>query len=275
MSMVTRCPHCTTSFRITSPVLKMHHGLVRCGHCSEVFNAFDSLSSIHDAPDEIAEPGVAPEALLPEVRVHAPELSGEAAVSSVVPTALEEPSQEAEEELEVLPEEPMEEFFVGEKPSKFGWAWGLGSTLLFVSLLAQAVYYYRMEIGIELPGLKPYLQASCALLGCSIPLPGRIDLIGIESSSLQNQPGRIGVIDLQASIRNGASFAQEYPLLELTLTDAQDAPLARKIFRPSDYLAKDAKIGEGIPANAAVNARLHLDTGTLQASGYRLYLFYP
>ena len=262
MSMVTRCPHCTTSFRITSPVLKMHHGLVRCGHCSEVFNAFDSLSTIHDAPGEIAEPGGVPEALLPEVRVHAPE-------------PLEEPSQEAEEELEMLPEEPMEEFFVGKKPSKFAGVWGFGSALLFVSLLAQAIYHYRMEIGIELPGLKPYLQASCALLGCAIPLPGKIDLVGIESSSLQNQPGRIGVIDLHASIRNGASFAQEYPLLELTLTDAQDAPLARRIFRPSDYLPKDAKIGEGIPANAAVNARLHLDTGTLQASGYRLYLFYP
>ncbi len=272
MSMVTRCPHCTTSFRITSPVLKMHHGLVRCGHCSEVFNAFDSLSTVHDTPDEFSEPEIVPETPAPEVFVHAPEPSGEATAK---PAVFEEPSREAEKELEVLPEAPMEEFFVGKKPSKFGWAWGLGSALLFASLLAQAVYYYRMEIGIELPGLKPYLQASCALLGCTIPLPGKIDLIGIESSSLQNQSGRVGAIDLHASIRNGASFAQEYPLLELTLTDAQDAPLARKIFRPSDYLAKDAKIGEGIPANAAVNASLHLDTGTLQASGYRLYLFYP
>ncbi len=270
MSMVTRCPHCRTSFRITSSVLKMHHGLVRCGHCSEVFNAFDSLSTTHDAPDEIEAPGAVPEAPVQEASVHAPEPSGET-VSTPEPP--EEPLQQAE--LEVLPEEPMEEFFVGKKPSKFDRVWGLGSALLVVSLLAQAVYYFRMEIGIELPGLKPYLQASCALLGCAIPLPEKIDLVGIESSSLQNQPGRIGAIDLHASIRNSAPFAQKYPLIELTLTDAQDAPLARKIFRPSDYLPKDARVGEGIPANAAVNVGLHLDAGTLQASGYRLYLFYP
>jgi len=271
MSMVTRCPHCTTSFRITSPVLKMHHGLVRCGHCSEVFNAFDSLSTTHDAPEESAV--AVPEAPVQEVPVHVPEPAGETAAKPAAPEPPEEPFQEAE--LEVLPDEPMEEFFVAKKPSRFGRVWGVGSALLLVSLLVQAVYYFRMEIGIELPGLKPYLEASCALLGCTIPLPEKIDLVGIESSSLQNQPGRTGVIDLHASIRNSAPFAQEYPLIELTLTDAQEAPLARKIFRPSDYLARNAGIGEGVPANAAVNVGLHLDVGTLQASGYRLYLFYP
>src|SRR5487761_2220045 len=55
MSMLTRCPHCSTSFKITSHLLKMHQGLVRCGHCAEVFNAFDSLYTVHDTPSSAEE----------------------------------------------------------------------------------------------------------------------------------------------------------------------------------------------------------------------------
>ncbi len=288
MSMVTRCPHCSTAFRITSGALKAHQGLVRCGHCSEIFNAFDSLATLQDAPArsipvaEIVE--VLPETPLEEqVPAELLVLEESAVLPGEEPVAvLEEPVHgTAEAHSPGTLEEPLEdeadlgEFFVGEPPSRLRWFWGLGSVLLLVSMLAQSVYYWRMELVIAMPGLRPAAIAYCAMLDCTIPLPRKTDLIGIESSSLQAEPQRVGVLDLHASIRNSASFAQEYPLIELTLTDAQDAPLARRVFKPRDYLPPDSKIGEGIPANGAANARLYLDTGSLLPSGYRLYLFYP
>jgi len=42
--LTTRCPECQTTFRITSTVLHTAAGEVRCGHCREIFNAFDSLT---------------------------------------------------------------------------------------------------------------------------------------------------------------------------------------------------------------------------------------
>lgn len=42
--MYTRCPHCSTSFRITNEQLRARAGKVRCGQCQQIFNAFDSLS---------------------------------------------------------------------------------------------------------------------------------------------------------------------------------------------------------------------------------------
>ncbi len=262
MGMITRCPHCSTSFRITSELLKTHHGLVRCGNCSEVFNAFDSLSTLHDSP--IPEAASEPAQVRDEHDFEKPLPAGE-------PAREESPLPE----IEALPESSEEEFFVGEKPSKFRWAWGLGSALLFVSFLAQSFYQFRMEIGIAIPGMKPFLHDYCRLLECTVPLPGKAELIGIESSSLNAEKDRAGVIDLKALIRNGAPYAQAYPLIEITLTDAQDGPLARKVFGPSDYLRKDVRVEEGIPPDSAVNVSLDLDTGALQPSGYRLYLFYP
>jgi ribosomal protein L11 methyltransferase len=45
--MLTRCPTCSTAFRVTPEQLKARAGKVRCGHCSAVFNALETLE---DAP---------------------------------------------------------------------------------------------------------------------------------------------------------------------------------------------------------------------------------
>ena len=356
--MVTRCPHCGTSFRITSSLLKMHQGLVRCGHCSEVFNAFDTLSTVHVPAPEKEEVAIAQEAVSAPEKIELAEMvaisqesvpeetppvddqvvSVEAgqekspeedflpmevevpALEEVAPQPVLSPEPPAEEEIakdliaeeeedpeefwkkafvaekaepQVLAEEKIqeppvieekieevpgpvqeEEFFVGEKPSRFRWVWAFGSVVLLLVLVAQSLYLFRMQISMALPQAKPYLQSFCAMLDCTIPLPGRADMIGIESSSMQADPRRSGLIDLNASIRNSADFAVAYPLLELTLTDSQDAPMARKVFAPSDYL-HGAGLTDGIAPNSAAYARIVLDTGNLQANGYRLYLFYP
>ncbi len=42
--MVTRCPQCGTSFRITQAQVKAAKGAVRCGSCLQIFKALDNLS---------------------------------------------------------------------------------------------------------------------------------------------------------------------------------------------------------------------------------------
>lgn len=39
MNGTTLCPHCATRFRISEAQLGTHHGMVRCGHCLEAFDA--------------------------------------------------------------------------------------------------------------------------------------------------------------------------------------------------------------------------------------------
>jgi len=41
--MRTRCPVCSTVFRVTTEQLRLKAGKVRCGHCQALFNAFDQL----------------------------------------------------------------------------------------------------------------------------------------------------------------------------------------------------------------------------------------
>lgn len=52
MSLITRCPACGTMFKVVADQLKIAQGWVRCGQCSEVFDASSQL-----LPAEAAELG--------------------------------------------------------------------------------------------------------------------------------------------------------------------------------------------------------------------------
>ena len=54
MSLITRCPACTTIFKVVPDQLRVSEGWVRCGQCDEVFDANAHLQTV--GPAEVAEP---------------------------------------------------------------------------------------------------------------------------------------------------------------------------------------------------------------------------
>lgn len=48
--LATRCPECGSVFRIVEDQLKVSDGWVRCGHCSQVFNAREHLGTLEEPP---------------------------------------------------------------------------------------------------------------------------------------------------------------------------------------------------------------------------------
>ncbi len=153
-----------------------------------------------------------------------------------------------------------------------GWWWTPLSILLFLVLLAQSAFYFRGAIAFMLPQTKPVIVEICAELGCEVPLPRRAELITIESSDLKADPTNPGVIALLVTLRNRAAFPQTFPALELTLTNEREQPLARRVLHSNDYLADKTEAFEG---SSERQIRLDFEAGSLKASGYRLYVFYP
>jgi predicted Zn finger-like uncharacterized protein len=49
--MLTQCPSCQTTFRVTSEILRVAHGQVRCGRCQTQFDALERLIEETDAGD--------------------------------------------------------------------------------------------------------------------------------------------------------------------------------------------------------------------------------
>ncbi len=146
--------------------------------------------------------------------------------------------------------------------------------LLIVAALGQTLYFMRNEIAIYYPATKPYLEQACAHIGCSIELPKKIDYIIIDDSELQEDTERKGLIRLNSALINQASFAQAYPNLELTLTDAEDKPKLRRTFKPAEYLPANTDVESGIPAGAEIKINLAISAEGETVTGYRLFVTY-
>jgi hypothetical protein len=178
----------------------------------------------------------------------------------------------------VLEDAPLPEFLVDEVPARgLTLLWGFLALLAAAALIGQAAYRYRSEIAVLAPGARAALDAGCRVAGCRVPLPRRPELMAIDSSDLQADTRSESLIVLNALLRNRAPFPQEYPSLELTLTDETDKPVLRRVLSPADYLdkARATASPQGIGAGAEATLRVNLDTGSVRATGYRLYLFYP
>ena len=261
MSMVTSCPECTTTFRISPQQLKQREGQVRCGKCRAVFNAFKSLATMPD------DGTAATSAQVPPMDAPAaPSLSSADPLQKSLDIGLTPP------------------LFTGEtayasraslRAARARRLWWAAVALLACLLGLQVAVAFRDRLSAAVPVVRPLFEAMCAIGGCTVSAPKRSEQLAIESSDLQSSPARPNVIVLTAALRNRGTTLVAHPALELTLTNAQDQALARRIFLPSDYLRQPQDAKRGMPPLAEVNVRIELDTGDLRPAGYRLFLFYP
>ena len=254
MNLVTRCPTCGTAFRVQTTQLAQKGGRVRCGKCATVFDGVAALNEPDAAhlADE-TEPS-------PQLTLFEPVEPRRVAEPASAPGSVPEP-----------------EFLRDAQPPRGRAAWTAGVLAAALALALQAALLYRTELVVLFPQTREPLAAACRLLGCVLRLPRRPDLMSIETSDLESDRRHEGVIVLNAVIHNRAPFGQEYPALELTLTDERDQAVVRRVLAPADYLRAAAvgSVAEGIAAGAETTLRLHFQAGGVRAVGYRLYLFYP
>ncbi|GJL73108.1 MAG: hypothetical protein NMNS01_23070 [Nitrosomonas sp.] len=273
MALVTLCPGCRTTFRVTPAQLKAHGGDVRCGQCGQVFNSFATLITVDES--EIGNSSKAANKDLSEEKINA---SVDASSNPILPDESAKPlsyylRQEPEPEPATIPD-PAYNFDVmlhGKNPR----IWIIAGMIFLLLTMALAGYVYRAEISAA-PGARPVLERLCAIFSCTVPYPQDIALLSIESSDLQvdleNHPD---VVRLTAIIRNFAPFPQALPALKLTLTDSHDQTVASHLFTASEYLGEEKDLIRAIEPDMEINAQIDIKNPRLHATGYRLLLTYP
>lgn len=237
MALITRCPNCATTFRVTPLQLQAHSGDVRCGHCAHVFNGFATLATMQEpeavdlsrktVPDKPESPEIPSISDSPITALTDQEVSSQATGIEAAQTeaALESPPTEAPEpEVSVVrepvlqvphvtsapgsnpaenypPDDYTDEYAFNAAPSrKTSLAWGFASLFLLVVLAAQAIYFYRAQLSVIAPAARPFLEQYCELLGCTIPPPQKSALL--NSGSVLVLSG-IGLYNLNPPESNG------------------------------------------------------------------------
>lgn len=296
MSQITRCPNCSTTFRVSDAQLAAFQGKVRCGKCAFIFFAPDNLvlpeipamPSASVLPEIPAVPPdadpIAPQIVATDIaETPSPVIETAAEDEGVVvevpamtfaaapPLPAQDPAEHREERRDDYRPIPLDEDeFLPQRQPDSKW-WLIPVSLMIALLLLQIVYAARTRITMELPGLRPQFVAACKVLGCNVPLPRRSELLRSEWSELSYVPGHPNLIQLSATLRNLAPFAQALPLLQLSLTDEQGNIVARRIFRPETYLVATERGRSQLAAGDELHAYLQLDLGELGSTGYSLF----
>jgi predicted Zn finger-like uncharacterized protein len=229
--MYAQCPDCLTVFSLEAETLAQARGEVVCGHCGVAFDALATLADqlppepfrhLHEHASSVGMPRL-------ELAVYRPPPDPPAVLETTAAPAAAPPP-----------------FVRRPRPaSERRWPWVITCTVLLLLLGAQLAWAKRDAL-IADPQLGPWLQNTCATLGCRLPLVRDVDHLHLLARDVQSHPSVPGALIISASVRNDAPFAQPYPVMTLVLSDADGNRIAMRRLRPSEYLGDDALLQAGL-----------------------------
>lgn len=151
--------------------------------------------------------------------------------------------------------------------------WSLLSAALLLGVAGQIVLHERDRIAALRPDLRPWLQAICDRMNCSL-LPWRkIESIVIESSAFTRVQG--DSYRLSLTLKNVEAVPVALPALELTLTDTLDQPVIRRVLILSEIDGEPESIAAGSERPVSLTMSVNPPGGADRFAGYRILAFYP
>jgi hypothetical protein len=195
-------------------------GQLRCGECNAVFNATKSLSTNIPASYQELED----QKKTDTVDVHNEIMGTQVEARAVKPTPLTKSAKEAPK--------------VKTEKSKNTISWSLIAVLALVTLLITQVLYNNRHL----------------LLGTPLHEPKKIQML---NHNIFAHPNEKGVLLISAQIENTAENDQPYPVLELSLKDAQSKLIAFRRFLPKEYLIDYSK-EQLIPSKIPISLKLKI-----------------
>lgn len=142
--------------------------------------------------------------------------------------------------------------------------------LLLGALSLQVVVHERRYLAAALPQTRAHLESLCAVLECKVGPYRHIASVVVDASSFQKIKG--DDYQLSLTLRNHAETAVEMPAVELTLTDALDQPVLRRVLRPEELTAPAELLAQ---AEWSTAVPVQIAPGSARITGYRVLAFYP
>ena len=269
MRFITLCPNCETEFFVNDEQLGKHGGKVRCGHCLHVFDAKSyEVDSSNELESEY-EPSE-PEVKSTDIQDNSESLTDNDSI-------VEKNNNDTAADLIVFEDEYLPQKILSKKRKSkkiATWLLILLAILLLLAAIGQSIYFLRTEIATYYPITKPYLVKACKPLKCTVDLPKKIELIAIDDSDIQEDADYKNLMRFSSTLINQAGFNQAFPNLELTLTDIDDKPQLRRIFKPSEYLPNGVEASEGLNPGQEIKIKLAISAGDNVVAGYRVFVTY-
>ncbi|WP_367850277.1 DUF3426 domain-containing protein [Rhodoferax sp. WC2427] len=152
--------------------------------------------------------------------------------------------------------------------------WVASAVLLVVALGLQGIFQGRDRLAATWPETRPWLQAACARLGCTVQALRYIEAIVIDSSTLSALPNE-DAYRLNLVLKNQATLDLAMPAIEFVLTDTDEQAVFRRVLTPAELGAASRVLFAGREWATSVDLRVIDNPNKGRIVGYRLLAFYP
>lgn len=265
--MLTRCPNCSTVFRVNDEQIDSGDGDVRCCICDTVFNVEensaepprdDSETNDHISEDTPAE-SIITQAYSDYVQdednteseayqTSADDISEQTTIDESI-LSPEEQAQ-FEEEIADIPNTTDEEhdhkahhtheleqqlLAEAQFANRKTWPWLIGALILGVVLALQVVIWKRHELAMS-PKWANSIQSLCNTVGCEISKLTNVKAIKLIERHVGPHESNKTILVIEGKLINKASFAQPFPNVDFTLKTTSGALVGSRVFFPNEYL---------------------------------------
>ena len=139
-------------------------------------------------------------------------------------------------------------------------------------LAAQVALQQRNRLVAAYPALRPWVEQACQPLGCDVQEMQQIESVLIDSSAMVRLGE--GAFRFEVVLKNTSELMLAVPALELTLTNASEEAVVRRVILPSEWSAPPDELPALSELPLSVRMTL-VDAAELRMAGYRAVVFYP
>lgn len=147
----------------------------------------------------------------------------------------------------------------------------LGSLVAVAGVVGQYAWLQRDVLAAQYPALAPVLTKACSLAGCELQARRAIADVVISGSGFK-QLADDHQYQWSLTLENRSDVPVAMPMAELTLTDAQDRPLLRRVI---DLRLLGAPEQLHPRQEWSVNVPVQVQDLGAAVAGYRALVFYP
>jgi hypothetical protein len=141
--------------------------------------------------------------------------------------------------------------------------------LLVLVTMANSVWTFREPL-LELPAINAGLKQAGWLQPEREGLLKDPQQVQLVSRDMHTHPTRSGILVLSLTFVNLAQHSQVFPVLEITLLDVANQPVARRQLQPADYLRPGADTKSGLVTDVYLPVLLELGDPGDQAVGFEI-----
>ena len=161
------------------------------------------------------------------------------------------------------------------KPRREPINWGYLLTWTFLCLVAVAMFaaqyvYFNFESLAVKPAIRPYFEQACTRFGCRLPDIPDPSKLKVEELVVRKHPDVPGALEVDAILKNDATFPQPFPALRLRFSNSADEIVASRLLKPSEYLKGEARLLRRMPPDTPIHIALGIVDPGSNAVSYGL-----